>query len=150
MPVIEDLLTDLHGPNIFSKINLRQGYFQILLKEEDRYKTTFITHCGLFEFKVMSFGLTNAPATFQNMMNEVFVDVIRNFVLVFFDDILVYNPDVNIHVEHLIVIMELLKKYQLYAKRSKCAFEVKRVKYLGHIISGDGVRIDPEKNKKYG
>lgn len=89
MPAIEDLLAELYGAKVFSKIDLRQGYFQVLLKERNKYKTTFITHCGLFEFKVMPFGLTNAPTTFQNVMNEVFAEFIRKFVLVFFYDILI-------------------------------------------------------------
>lgn len=118
-----------------------------MLKEEDRYKSAFITHHGLFEFKVMPFGLTNAPATFQNMMNEVFSDYIRKFVLVFFDDILIYSPCIESHVQHLTEVLSVLKRHKLYAKRSKCAFGVRQVEYLGHIISGEGVKTDPEKIK---
>lgn len=134
MPVIEDLLSELHGAQIFSKIDRKQGYFQILIKEKDMYKTAFINHNGLFEFKVMPFGLTNAPVTFQNMMNDVFAELLRKFVLVFFNDILVYSPYINTHVAHLTEVLRILEKHQLYAKKSKCAWgEASRVLGTYHI-----------------
>lgn len=130
---------------MFSKIDLRAGYHQIKVKGEDIHKTAFVTSSGHYEFKVMPFGLTNAPATFQALMNEVFRTKLREYVLVFFDDILVYSPSEEAHPHHLREVLYILQKHQLYAKRSKCSFAQTQVDYLGHVITQHGVGVDPQK-----
>ena len=143
LPKIEDLFDQLSGARVFSKIDLRTGYHQLKVRETDIPKTAFITRYGLYEYTVMSFGLTNAPAYFMNLMNKVFMDCLDKFVVVFIDDILIYSKSEEAHEEHLRVILGTLREHQLYAKFSKCQFWPKEVAFLGHMISAGGISVDP-------
>lgn len=130
---------------IFSKLDLRASYHQIRMRIEDSYKTTFQTHGGHYEFLIMPFGLTNAPTTFQNAMNIIFKECLRKFVLVFFDDILIYNKSMAEHLEHLRRVFGILQKHKYVVRRDKCALTIRRIEYLGHFISAKGVTTDPRK-----
>ncbi|GJW47002.1 putative reverse transcriptase domain-containing protein [Tanacetum coccineum] len=138
LPRTDDLFDQLQGSNIYSKIDLRSGYHQLRVREEDIHKTAFRTRYGHYKFQVMPFGLTNAPAVFMDLMNRVYKPYLDKFVIVFIDDILIYSRDEKEHEEHLKTILKLLKKEELYAKIFKCEFWIHMVKFLGHVIDSSG------------
>jgi hypothetical protein len=145
LPRIDDLFDQLRGENIFSKIDLRAGYHQVRIKEEDIHKTAFGTMYGNYEFVVVPFGLTNAPVVFMCLMNGIFRNYLDNFFIVFLDDILIYSKSEEEHENHLRLVFQVLREHQLYAKLSKCYFYQKHIHYLGHIISEHGIAVDPKK-----
>ncbi|GJY75931.1 putative reverse transcriptase domain-containing protein [Tanacetum coccineum] len=145
LPRIDDLFDQLQGSSVYSKIDLRPGYHQLRVREEDILKTAFRTRYGHYEFQVMPFGLTNAPAVFMDLMNRVCKPYLDKFVIVFIDDILIYSRNKQEHKEHLKLILELLKKEELYAKFSKCEFWIPKVQLLGHVIDSKGIHVDPTK-----
>lgn len=145
LPVIDELLDELHGAAWFSKLDLRAGYHQIRLTEGDEYKIAFHTHHGHFEFTVMAFGLTGARATFQAEMNRTLAPTLRRFALVFFDDILIYSKTFHEHLIHLRQVLQLLHDNSWKIKLSKCEFSQQRIQYLGHVISAAGVATDESK-----
>ncbi|GJU97141.1 putative reverse transcriptase domain-containing protein [Tanacetum coccineum] len=145
LPMIDDLFDQLQGSQYFFKIDLRSGYHQLRVHEDDILKTAFRTRYGHFEFKVMPFGLTNAPAVFMDLMNRVCRPYLDKFVIVFIDDILIYSKTQEEHEKYLGLVLELLKKECLYAKFSKCEFWLQEVHFLGHVINGDGIHVDPSK-----
>ncbi|GJY39451.1 putative reverse transcriptase domain-containing protein [Tanacetum coccineum] len=145
LPRIDDLFDQLQGSSVYSKIDLRSGYHQLTVREEDIPKTAFRTRYGHYEFQVMPFGLTNAPAVFIDLMNRVCKPYFDKFVIVFIDDILIYSKNKQENEEHLKLILELLKKEELYAKFSKCEFWIPKVQFLGHVIDSQGIHVDPTK-----
>ncbi|GJX65615.1 putative reverse transcriptase domain-containing protein, partial [Tanacetum coccineum] len=147
LPRIDDLFDQLQGSSVYSKINLRLGYHQLRVREEDIPKTAFRTRYGHYEFQVMLFGLTNAPAVFMDLMNRVCKPYLDKFIIVFIDDILIYSKNKQEHEEHLKLILQLLKKEELYAKFSKCEFWIPKVQFFGHVIDSQGIHVDPAKIK---
>jgi hypothetical protein len=145
LPRIEDLFDQMRGARVFSKIDLRLGYHQMKIRPSDIPKTTLSTRYGLYEFTIMSFGLTNAPAYFMNLMNKVFMEYLDKFVVVFIDDILIYSKNDGDHEEHLRMVLQKFRDNELYAMFSKCEFWLDEVPFLRHIISNFGISVDPAK-----
>jgi hypothetical protein len=145
LPRIDDPFDQLCGACVFSKTDLRSGYHQLKIRECDIPKTAFVSRYGLYQYTVMSFGLTNAPSYFMYLMNRVFMEYLDKFVVVFIDDILVYSRCEEEHEEHLRLALQKLQENRLYAKLSKCEFWMKQVAFLGHVISKGGISVDPSK-----
>jgi microcompartment protein CcmK/EutM len=148
LPHINILFDQLAGAQVFSKIDLHSGYHQIKIRAKHITKTAFTTRYGLYEYLVMSFGLTNVLAHFMYLMNSVFMPELDKFVVVFIDDILIYSRSMEEHEEHLRIVLQRLREHQLYAKFSKCEFWIKEVPFLGHVISPEGIVVDPGKVKE--
>jgi len=145
LPRIDDLFDQLAEATVFSKIDLRSGYHQLRIKREDIPKTAFRTRDGLYEFLVLPFGLTYAAAYFMDLMNWVFHAYLDKFVVVFIDDIFVYSKTREDHLEHLRTVLKTLADHKLYAKLKKCDFLMEKVHFLGHVISAEGISMDPAK-----
>ncbi|GJS59508.1 hypothetical protein Tco_0654292 [Tanacetum coccineum] len=145
LPRIDDLFDQLQGSSVYSKIDLRSGYHQLRVRDEDIPKMAFRTHYGHYKFQVMPFRLSNAPAVFMDLMNRVCRPYLDKFMIVFIDDILIYSKTKEEHDAHLRLVLELLKKEELYAKFSKCDFWLSKVQFLGHVIDSEGIHVDPAK-----
>ena len=147
IPRVDDLHDQLAHAKYFTKLDLFTGYHQIPIKPVDQHKTAFISRYGTYEFKVMPFGLSNAPATFQSAMHSLFHDLLDKFVIVYLDDILIYSPTIQSHQRHLDIVLSRLTNHKWYCKLKKCDFAQTSVEYLGHIISNGTIAIDPNKMK---
>ncbi|XP_052206818.1 uncharacterized protein LOC127811150 [Diospyros lotus] len=145
LPRIDELFDQLQGARVFSKIDLRSGYYQLRIKKEDVSKTAFRSRYGHYEYLVMPFGLTNTLAAFMDLMNRIFRPYLDHFVIVFIDDILIYSASREEHEQHLETILKTLQEHRLYAKFSKCEFWLTQIAFLGHVISEEGIAVDPSK-----
>jgi hypothetical protein len=145
IPTVDDMLEELYGATYFTKLELRVGYHQVRVNPSDVNKTAFRTHNGHYEYLVMPFGLSNAPSTFQAIINSIFRPYLRKFILVFFYDILVYSPTWNEHLLHVKQTLDTLRQHQFFAKDNKCVFGQQELEYLGHIVTHRGVKVDNSK-----
>jgi Reverse transcriptase (RNA-dependent DNA polymerase) len=145
LPRIEDLFDSLQGATVFSSLDLQSGYHQLRIADEDVQKTGFVTPVGTYQFKVLSMGLCNSPAAFMKAMNDIFKDQIGKFLCVYLDDLLIYSKNDAEHLQHLEIVLGILRKNKLYAKLKKCEFQQPSLKFLGHIVSADGLKVDPSK-----
>lgn len=145
LPVIDELLDELHGARWFSSLDLRSRFHQIRMAEGHEFKTAFQTHNGHYEYRVMPCGVTGGPGTFQGIMNTVLAPFLRVFVVVFIDDVLIYSKTWEDHLQHLEAVFKVLQQNQFYVKLSKCAFARQELSYLGHVIGAEGVSTDPKK-----
>jgi hypothetical protein len=147
LPRIDEMFDRLHGAKYFSKIDLRSGYHQVRIAEEDIPKTAFRSRYGHYEYTVMPFGLTGAPGTFMHLMQSVLRPYLDKFVIVYLDDILIYSANASQHDRHVRAVLDLLREHKLYAKESKCEFFATKMSFLGHVVDGDGIHMDPDKVK---
>ena len=150
IPLVADLFDQLGSATFFTKLDLRSGYHQVRIAKGDEQKTTCVTRYGAFEWLVMPFGLTNAPATFCTLMNQVFHEYLDKFVVVYLDDIVVYSQTLEEHLLHLREVFKKLREHHLFVKREKCAFAQAEISFLGHIIGGGRIKMDPKKIQAIG
>jgi hypothetical protein len=145
LPIIEELLEELQGASWFTTLDLCSGFHQIRMAKGDEHKTAFQTHSGHYEYRVMPYGVTGGPATFQGVMNTILASLLRKCVVVFIDDILIYSKSWSEHLQHIKAVLTLLQQHQFHVKLSKCAFAKQQLCYLGHVVSNQGVATDPSK-----
>ena len=145
LPRIDDLFDQLRNACVFSKLDLRSGYHQLKVRADDIEKIAFVSRYGHYEYTVVPYGLTNAPGVFMNLMNKLFMKYLDKFVVVFIDDILIFSKSKEEHAEHLRIVLQILRENQLYANFNKCEFWLHQVAFLGHVVLGRGVEVDPSK-----